>query len=70
MTSSNAYGKEDEKHQTSCQLKFSHRKRREVSEPPRFVTLASIKMFNEADLLVLENRSTSQARSFKVFDEK
>ena len=27
-------------------------------------------MFNEADLLVLENRSTSQARSFKVFSEK
>ena len=41
-----------------------------MSEPPRFVTLASIKMFNEADLLVLENRSTSQARSFKVFDER
>ena len=27
-------------------------------------------MYNEADLLVLENRSTSQARSFKVFKEK
>ena len=27
-------------------------------------------MFTEADLLVLENRSTSQTRSFKVFHEK
>ena len=29
-----------------------------------------MEMFTEADFLVLENRSTSQARSFKVFDEK
>ena len=28
------------------------------------------KMFNEADLLVLEDRSNSRVRSFKIFDDK
>ena len=51
-------------------LKFNKQGRREVSEPPKLISLSSMKMFNEADFLVLENRSTSQARSFKVFDEK
>ncbi len=27
-------------------------------------------MFNEADLLVLEDRSNSRVRSFKIFDDK
>lgn len=28
------------------------------------------KMFNEADLIVLEDRSNSRVRSFKIFDDK
>ena len=28
------------------------------------------KMFNEADLLVLEDRSNSRVRPFKIFDDK
>ena len=50
---------------------FSKHKRRQASEPAREITsLATKKLFAEADLLVLENRSTSKVRSFKIFDEK
>ena len=49
---------------------FSKSKRRELSEPARFVSKATQKLFKQADLLVLENRSTSKARSFKIFNEQ
>ena len=53
------------------EIEYSKRKRREVSEPPRYYqSIKMQKMFNEADLLVLEDRSNSRVRSFKIFDDK
>lgn len=53
------------------EIQYSKRKRREVSEPPRYYqSLQTIKLFKEADLLVLEDRSNSRVRSFKIFDDK
>ena len=53
------------------EIEYSKRKRREVSEPPRYYqSIKMQKMFNEADLLVLEDRSNSRVRSFKIFEDK
>ena len=53
------------------EIEYNKRKRREVSEPPRYYqSIRMQKMFNEADLLVLEDRSNSRVRSFKIFDDK
>ena len=57
--------------QHAREIEYSKRKRREVSEPPRYYqSIRMQKMFNEADLLVLEDRSNSRVRSFKIFDDK
>jgi hypothetical protein len=50
---------------------FSQRKRREVSQPPKFASSAyAQKLFDEADLIVLEERKTSDVKSFKIFNDK
>ena len=49
----------------------SRKRRREVSEPAReYRRLATDKMYKEAKLIVLEDRSNSCHRSFKIFDDK
>ena len=41
-----------------------------MSEPPRLSSQLSFKMFEEADLIVLDNQSTSKSKTFKIFDEE
>ena len=58
--------------QTAKEIENSkRRKTRGGSEPPRYYqSIVMQKMYNEADLLVLEDRSNSRVRSFKIFDDK
>ena len=54
-----------------AQIRYSQKRRRQASEPPRhFATLKTQKMFREADMLLLEDRSESRMRSFKIFEDK
>ena len=55
----------------TAEIQYNKRKRREVSEPPRYYqSLRSQKMFKEAPTHVLVDRSNSRVRSFKIFDDK
>ena len=57
--------------QSPKEIQYNKRARREASEPPRYYqSIKAQKMFNEADLLVLEDRSNSRVRSFKIFEDR
>ena len=45
-------------------------KRREVSEPPKLVKTYAEKLYDEGDLIVLEQRKTSGTKHFKIFNDK
>ena len=52
-------------------VKNSKRKRRDASEPMRqFQSLLCEKRYKEADSILLEDRSNSRLRQFKIFDDK
>ena len=57
--------------QSPKEIVYSKRTRREASEPPRYYQSIQVeKMYREADLLLLEDRSNSRVRSFKIFEDK